>query len=146
MHPNIIIHWPAIIVTTIVSFAFGGLWYMTLFGNTWAKLMNCDVSKKPEPAAMRKSFALQVLGLFLMTYVMAHSGQVWRASVWGAGADQADHIYGFFNGFFTWLGFFVPMQFGKVSWEGRPWKLFVINAGHDFINLQIIGQILAHWH
>jgi hypothetical protein len=37
------------------------------------------------------------------------------------------------------------MQLGKIAWEMRSWKLFLINTAHDFVILQVIAQILAHW-
>lgn len=37
------------------------------------------------------------------------------------------------------------MLLGSVAWEGKSWGLFGINVGYHFVNLQIIGMILAHW-
>lgn len=144
--PNLILNWPAIVAAIAANFFFGFLWYGPLFGKAWAKRMGMNFDQKPDPKVMRRAFTLQLVGIFLTTYVLAHSGQIWRASVWGLGADDGpDYLYGFFCGFFTWIGFYVPLQLGKVSWESRPWSLFFINAGHDFISLQIACQILAHW-
>ncbi len=145
MHPNIVLNWSAILVAMVITFMFGGLWYGPIAGKAWAKAMGMDISKKPEPAVMKKAFLLQIIGLFLLTYVMAHTVPIWRASVWGAGEDMPNYTYGFFGGFFTWLGFYVPMQLSKVAWEMRPWKIFFINTVHDFINLQIIAQVLSNW-
>ena len=145
MQPQIILYWPAIIVATIAAFCWGGLWYGPLFGKAWGKAMGMDMNQKPDPKVMRRAFALQACGLFLTSYVMTHTGQIWRPSVWGAGIDMSDSAYGFFNAFFVWLGFYIPQQFSKVGWEGRSWKVFFINAGHDLTNLMIISQILAHW-
>jgi len=145
MQPQLHLHWPAIVAAVAAAFVFGGAWYGPLFGKTWAGLMGMPADFKPAPDQMRKSMILQLVGTFLTTYVLAHSVQVWRPSAWGVGADSPSHVYGFFGGFFTWVGFYIPLQLGKVSWENRPWKLFFINAGHDFINLQIIAQILACW-
>jgi hypothetical protein len=100
---------------------------------------------KPDKSKMMKGLVLTVIGTFLTTFVLAHSTQVWRGSVWNVGSDGPGYIYGFYGGFFTWLGFYVPMQFSKVSWEGRSWKLFALNAAHDFVNLQLIAQILSNW-
>ena len=145
MQPNLHLHWPAILAAVATAFAFGGVWYGPLLGKTWAGLMGMPPDFKPAPGAMKQAFACQLIGTLLTTYVLAHSVQVWRPSVWGVGPDGPDRLYGFFCGFFTWIGFYVPLQLGKISWEGRPWKLFSINSAHDFINLQIISQILAHW-
>lgn len=144
MHPHIALNWIGIVAAVVAAFVFGWIWYGPLFGRTWGKIMGFNMDKKPDMKSMRKGMILQLVGCFLTAYVLAHSNQVWRPSVWGVGADQSDCVYGFFGGFFTWLGFYVPIQLGKVAWENRPWKLFFINASHDFINLQIISQILAY--
>ncbi len=143
--PHLILNWQAILLAMVAAFFFGFLWYGPLFGKSWAKIMGIKMDQKPKKEVMMRAFALQILGLFLTTYVLAHTTQVWRPSVWGVGQDAANACYGFFGGFFTWLGFYVPMQFGKISWENRPWKLFFINASYDFLSLQLIAQILAFW-
>lgn len=144
-HPHLMLNGFAIAVAMVAAFFFGFLWYGPLFGKTWAKLMKMNADCKPDPKVMARCLSLQVVGLFLTTYVLAHSVQVWRPSVWGVGPDDSNAMYGFFCGFFTWIGFYIPQQLGKVSWEGRPWKLFLLNTAHDFVNLQLISQILAHW-
>jgi hypothetical protein len=146
MNPQIHVNWFAVAGAVVAAFAFGGVWYGPLWGKTWGGLMGMDMSKPPAPAVMKRAFANQLVGTFLTAYVMTFSLKVWMPSVWGLGPDMGPYyMYGLYAGFFTWLGFYVPLQLSKVSWEGRPWKLFFINAGHDFINLQIIAQILAHW-
>ena len=145
MQPNIVIYWPAIIVAFACAFVFGGIWYGPLFGKKWARLVGMDCEKKPDSKLIQRAMMLQAFGLFLTTWVLVHSGQVWRPSVWGIGADQPDYVYGLFNAFFTWIGFFIPLQLGKIAWENRPWKLFFINAGHDFLTLLIISMILTYW-
>lgn len=144
--PNLIINYGAILVATFAGFVFGGVWYGPLFGKKWAGLMGMDFSKKPPAGVMKKALMLQAVGLFLTAYVLAHSIQVWMPSVWGHESGTGPfYIYGFFGAFFTWLGFYVPMQLGKISWEMRPNKLFLINASHDFVNLLIMSMILAYW-
>lgn len=146
MQPQIHMHLPAMAAAFVVAFVFGFLWYGPLFGKTWAGYVGIDFSKKPSPEQMRKSMILQVLGLSCMIYVLSMSIPVWRPSSWGvADADGPDYIYAFFGAFFTWLGFKLPVQFGKVAWEGRPWKLLLINAPYDFLNLFIAGLILSYW-
>jgi hypothetical protein len=145
MQPNIILNWPAIIAAMVAAFVFGFLWYGPLFGKIWGKGMGMSMDRKPKKNEMQKALTLQIIGLFLTAYVLAHTLQVWRPSAWGVGQDQPDWVYGFFNGLFVWIGFYVPMQLSKVSWEMRPWKVAAINLGHDFIILQLMSQILAYW-
>jgi hypothetical protein len=37
------------------------------------------------------------------------------------------------------------MLFGAVAWEGKPWKLFGLNAAYHLLALQIMGTILTFW-
>jgi hypothetical protein len=143
--PDLVLNPWSILLAAIIAFAFGGLWYGPIVGRRWGRLMGMDMTKKPEPGVMKRAFILQAIGLLLTSFVMAHFNQAWRPSVWGAGTDSSPLIYGFFGGFFAWLGFYIPLQLGKVSWENRPWQLFAINATHDFVILQLISQITAWW-
>lgn len=145
MQPQLHISLIAIVVAVVVSFLFGWLYHGPLFGKKWAQLMKMPMDHKPDTKFMLRSMALTILGTFLTTYVLAHSVEVWRPSVWGVGADGPSYLYGFFSGFFTWIGFYVPLLLGAVAWEGKSWSLFGLNAGYHFVNLQIIRMILAHW-
>lgn len=144
--PNIVFHWPAMGASVAAAFVFGGLWYGPILGKTWGRLMGMNMEQKPDAKLMRKAMLLQFIGTCLVTFVLAQSVQVWRPSVWGVGADGPDTMYGFLSGFFTWIGFYVPLQLSKIAWENKPWGVFFINTGHDFINLQLIALILACWH
>ena len=145
MHPALHINYLTIGAAVVASFVFAWLWHGPLFGKLWMSLMGVPADAKPEPKMMLRSMGLQLFATLLTAYVLLFTGEVWRPSVWGAGADGPSYVYGFFNGFWIWLGFFVPMLLGAVAWENRPWKLFGLNAAYTFINLQIMAMILASW-
>ncbi len=145
MYPQIHVNYLAVAAAVVVSFLFGWLWYGPLFGKKWASLMKMPADFKPDPGLMMRSMGLTLAGTFLTAYVLLHSTEVWRASVWGAGTDAPSWRYGLFGGFFTWLGFYVPLLLGSVAWEGRSWSLFGLNAAYHLVNLQLIAMILAHW-
>ena len=94
---------------------------------------------------MAKSMALHALGSFLIAFVLAHSIVIWQPSTWGVGDDQAAWVYGLNGAAFTWLGFFLPIQIGRVAWEMKTWGLVAINAGFDLTRLLLFGMILAYW-
>lgn len=143
--PHLTLNWLAILTSILAAFVFGFLWYGPIFGKTWAKAMGIKTSHKPDHQKMIAALAVQLMGTFLTVYVLSHTIQIWRPSVWGVGQDGSSFSYGFMGGFFTWVGFYLPMQLGRVSWEEKPWKVFWINTSQDFITLQIICQILANW-
>lgn len=145
MQPALHINYLAILAAVVVNMVVGFLWYGPVFGKAWVRLSGLPADFKPTSAAMIRATLLQLIGAFLMAYCLAHSAEVWRPSVWNAGADHPSYIYGIMAGFFTWLGFILPVLFGSVAWEGKSWKLLALNAGYYFIVLQLAGQILAHW-
>jgi hypothetical protein len=59
--------------------------------------------------------------------------------------DSAPHLYGFFAGFFIWIGFVVPILLNGVAFERKSWKVFGIAAGFQFLSLQAMGMILSFW-
>ncbi len=145
MQPQIHINYLAVLAAMLSNIVLGFLWYGPILGKAWQKEMALPPDFKPNPKLMARAMTLMVIGAFLTAYVLAHSVQVWRASVWGAGEDAPNAVYGFYAGFFTWIGFYVPVLFGGVSWENKSWKLFAINASYYFVALQAAGMILAFW-
>lgn len=142
--PTIVLSFPGIAFAVVAAMILGFLWYGPVFGRRWAHELGLNFEDKPP--GMGRALLLQVIGLTLTAYVLAHANQVWRPSVWGAGEDAPAAVYGFFGGLFTWFGFYLPPQLGRVAWEKRSWHLFLINTGHDFMILQAMSQILAHLH
>lgn len=113
------------------SFVFGFLWYGPVFGKTWAGLMGMKIDKCNKPAPW--AIPLTLLGTVLTTFVMAYVLYIYKPyCTYGAA-------------FFIWLGFYVPLLFSSVTWEGKPWKLFALNAAYYFLNLQLIAAVLTFW-
>jgi hypothetical protein len=117
--------------TIVASFMFGYLWYGPIFGKLWAELMGIKMDGKcgPKPWAI----ALTLLGVIFTTFVMAYILNIYKPYC----------SYG--AAFFIWLGFCLPILFSQVTWEGKPWKLFVLNASYYFLNLQLIAAILSYF-
>jgi hypothetical protein len=145
MQPQIHLNWLAVVTSVVASFAIGSLWYGPLFGKIWARAMGFGEDMKPTGAEIARGSLINLVGTFLMAYVLAHDVSVWRPSTWNAGADRAAHVYGFFAGLFVWLGFVVPILLNGIAFERRSWKVFAIGAGFQFLSLQAMGLILSLW-
>ncbi len=145
--PTITINYPAVIVCVVVGMPLGYLWFGPLFGAAWAKRMDMAETEPPGGAAMVKSLLLYALGSLLIAYVLAHLLEVYRPSVWEYrnDPDPAGWVFALCGAFFVWLGFFLPLQIGRVAWEKRGWGLVAINSSFDFVRLLIFAMILAHW-
>lgn len=136
------INFAAVLAATAASIALGFVWYGPLFGKPWMAIMGFtkDSMEKAKAKGMGKTYALMTLGSFLMAYVLAHSIEF--ASVY---TKTYGVSAGLMAGFWNWLGFVAPVQAGEQLWGGKPWKLFLINAGYQLSALLLIGVVIAAW-
>lgn len=145
MHLELHINFLAVLVAVIVNFIIGSLWYGPIFGKAWRKEMNIPLDFKPEQKEVFKAMGIMVIGSFFTAYVLFYTTNVWRASSWNAGEDQAAWVYGFYSGIYTWIGFYLPVFLNMVAFEGRSWRFFFIGAGYNLIALQAVAMILSYW-
>ncbi|MBK5284960.1 MAG: DUF1761 domain-containing protein [Bacteroidia bacterium] len=144
---NIHINMTAVLIAVAACFVFGFIWYTPLFGKAWAKEMGMNTDQKPPASALVKGMIFMLIGNFLMAYVFAHNMAVWNPLTWGQPAAAMSTMEtACMAAFFTWLGFYVPGELGRVAWEGKSWKLFAINSGHNLLSLFIAALILANMY
>ena len=133
MCPFINTNYLVLILAVVASFVFGYIWYGPLFGKTWAQLAGIKFEEgtcnKPKP----ESLILTLLGTVLTVFVLAYFLSIYKPYC----------SYG--AAFFIWLGFYLPLLFSTVSWEGKSWKFLVLNGTYYFLNLQLIAAILTFW-
>jgi hypothetical protein len=137
MNINII----AILVAVVANFILGFIWYTPLFGKAWAKENGFDTSVKPTSGELAKGMIFMVIGNFFLAYVFAHNIAAWS---YVPGMDQMSPLVSVANSVvFTWLGFYLPVDIGVVTWEKKSWKLFFINTGYHFTMLLVAALILT---
>jgi hypothetical protein len=144
MNPDIHINPTALIIAVVANFILGALWYMPLFGRAWAKEMKMDMTSKPPKSVMVRGMVIMVIGSFLMSFVFAHNIAVWDPTTWRLAPStmSAGQTAGM-AAFFTFLGFYLPQDLGRIAWENSSWKLFGINAGYHFLSLLITAFIFV---
>src|SRR5258708_5707360 len=129
------INWWAIIVTTIVSFVLGNIWFGPLFGEAYIKMVTgktiaeAKAGMTPEEKkGMWKNMVLVVIGSLIMNFVLLH------ALVYGSAYEHVTGVAaGLQVGFWNWLGFIAPVALGGVLWEKRPWKYWFVIAGYYLV-------------
>lgn len=135
-----IVSLPAVFFAALAGFVLGAVWYGPLFGKPWMAMMGFtkdsmkNMSMKPAVA-----MALGFVAFLLMSYVLAHV--LMFASAYDTGTSGV--VSGLTGGFWCWLGFVLPVTAGVVLWEGKTWKLWVLNAGYYLVALLLMGSILA---
>ena len=128
------INYLAVLVAAVVKSAIGMVWYApAVFGTAWIKLAGLG---QPSKKGMWRAVATDFAANFVMAFVLVHAIHYAGANSWTHGA-----IVGFFN----WLGFIAAGTLGMVTFEKRPWNLYVINNGYQLASLLVMGAILAVW-
>ncbi|SRR5260221_2931357 len=122
----------AIIVAVLASMVVGYLWFSPfLFANKWMKLVGKTKSDlKPDPMMYVYTAILGLVAAYTLEYFIKAMG----ATSLAAGAMVG-----------LWAGVgFVATSFGVMSlFESRPRDLFLINAGHQLVNLVVMGAVLG---
>ena len=138
------VNYLAILASAVAAMVLGFLWYGPLFGKIWSELMGWGVMTPEKMAEMQKkarpAYAISFVGALAMAYVLAHALIFASAYLNSSGVTA-----GLAAGFWNWLGFIAPVTVGVVLWDGKPWKLWFINAGYYLVQLLMMGTILALW-
>lgn len=124
----------AILVSGTAAMAIGWLWYSkTLFGNAWVKEIGIT-----EEEMKKRNPATAMLFAFLLTLVMAFNLAMFLAGPPNLG-------WGIIAGALAGIGW-VAVAFGiNYLFEGRSFRLFLINAGYMAVVFIVMGAILGIW-
>ena len=136
------INFLATFFAAVLSMITGSLWYGPLFGKQWSALGGATKERMEQAKAkgMVKSYGLMFIGSLLMSYVLANALVFAATYLKTSGAGS-----GVMVGFFNWAGFIAPVTLGVVLWEGKSWKLWLINNGYYLVTLILMGILLALW-
>ncbi len=143
------LNWVALGLGMLASIVLGFLWYSksTPTGKIWMRGMKMSPDFKPDPKKMTVSMVLMVVGTFLFMFVLMHVFLAFRDAYRFDGARLGDDgitfVDGLMGGFFTWLGFFLPVNFGLVAWEDKPWSFFFVVTSYYLVQLLAVGAIFA---
>jgi hypothetical protein len=133
---NVEVNWLAVLLATVSTMVVGSIWYMPgVLGKTWAKLARVDLNKK-------QGMAGPLVGAFIASlvtaYVLAHVSYLSNKFFGHSFLQDA-----LSTGFWLWLGFVAARIFVHDSFEGRPAKLTLINAAHEFVTIMVMALIIG---
>ncbi len=137
------INYLAVLVSTIVIFALGGLWYSpALFAKRWIRLQNkSEEQMRAEAAAANMpllylaAFVCAFLQSWVLAMVIGHMSQVAEMSIAHAAIFSA----------LLWVGFAGSTSFASALFSGAPRQLWAINSLYNLVSFVIAGIILALW-
>jgi hypothetical protein len=132
------INYLSIFVAAIASFVIGFLWYGLLFGKSW-RMLN-KISEKQIKEANERSMAKQLIISLGTSFVM-----VFILSIFINLNLPVTAMSGVLVGFLIWLGFLSTTMLDSVLWDGKPFKLYLLNVGQKLFSLIVAGAILGAW-
>jgi hypothetical protein len=127
------LNWLAVAVAALAGFVTGGLWYGPLFGKAWMRAAGMSEQQ------LRSRPLAPIYGTTLLLNVVA---AVSLAMFVGGGDLQ----FGLFAGFMTGATFVATALGVTFLFEGRPLRLWLIDAGYQTLNFTVMGAILGAWH
>ncbi|MEA3191485.1 MAG: hypothetical protein QOD77_2067 [Thermoplasmata archaeon] len=145
-------NWLAFGLAILFNIVLGFVWYAKFSptGRIWMRHQGMDPDNMPKPAgaAMAMSMGLMLVGVALMMFVFTHTNAVYQdafsnLATGGKARYQLTVMDGLIGGFFTWLGFIVPVQLNAIAFERKPWSLFFVNAGYYLVALLAAGLFIA---
>jgi Protein of unknown function (DUF1761) len=129
------IHFFAILGAAVAKMVLGALWYSpVLFVKPWRQMTGITEEQLKE--GMGKALAVDFVGSLVMAFVLVHAIRY---------AEATTVLQGLAVGFFSWLGFVAVATITTVTYERKPFKLFLLNNGYLLISLLVMGAILAVW-
>jgi hypothetical protein len=137
--PEVSINMVAVLGSAVGGMIVGMIWYSpNVFGKQWMKLsgMSAADMDRAKQKGMWKLYLSAFVALTVMSYVLAHFVDYVGAVTFGEGMQV---------GFWSWLGFVATILLGSVLWEGKPIKLYLLNAIHWLVVLMLMGGILTVW-
>ena len=125
----------AVIVSAVVYWVLGAVWYGFLFGKAWMDLEHLSIDQAKSMNPVLPYFITFVLNLVIAFFLAQLC--TWRnASTAARGASL---------GVLLWIGFVGPITYTTNMYEMRPFNLFLINEGYSLVGLLLIGAILGAW-
>lgn len=131
----------AVIVTAIISFAFGMLWHSpVLFLKQWLRLMRISEKEMKKAKAKAKNMNPTYAIAFLANLVLTWSIGFLLFLTSGYGASG-----GMIIAFACWLGFVATTTLNNVLWEGKSWALWRFSNAYYLVQFLLVGAIMGAW-
>jgi hypothetical protein len=132
-----VLNYFAVLVAAMAAMVVGSMWYSPLaFGKHWMRLRGQDPEKMKDRKMPLQSMLIEFACALITAYVLA----IFTV------AFGAHNLYStILLGIIVWVGFYVTLLLGEVVWEGKPFMLFLINAGLRLVNVVIMTVIVGLW-
>ncbi len=129
------VNYLAVIVAAVVAMIIGFAWYAPqTFGRRWMAYLGTTQAQLGNPGPM--GMAVGVVASLLNAWVLA------LLSLNLGGTTIAD---GVMLGILCWLGFMATITAAQISFEKKPWGLWLLNNAHNVIVQVVMAAIVTAW-
>lgn len=129
----------AILITAVVGFFVGFLWYGAIGGNLWIKLKEIPAEKVNSMKS--KGMGPMIPSMFgnLVIQIVIASVMLFMLNA----LNVTDVIQAAMLAGTIWLGFVAPVLFNAVLWEERKIGLYIFDVLFYAVNLKITAMMLV---
>ena len=132
---NLSVNYLAVIAATVFALVFGFVYYAPqVFGKRWMAYLGTTQAQLGQPGPM--GIATGIVASFVNAWVLA------TLSLNLGGKTLAD---GAMLGALAWLGFMATLTAAQISFEKKPWGLWLLNNGHNVIAQVVMAAIVTVW-
>lgn len=128
-------NYAAVVVSAVVYWLLGAVWYGVLFSKPWMALEHITDAQAQSMNPVLPYVITFVLNL-LIAYALAQICAWRNANTAARGAAV---------GILLWIGFVGPITFTTNMYEMRPMELFAINHFFSLVGLCLMGIIIGAW-
>ena len=128
--------WVPVLVSAVVMWVIGALWYGVFFRKRWMALVGTLTGKRSPAFDMVCSFILGIVLSVALSNVIQLLGTI----LW---SGHPGFTQGYSIGIMCWFGFIAPPMLTQSLYEKRPVNLFVINMGYWIVAMAVAGGVLA---
>ena len=134
-------NWTTIIVTSLIGYALGFVWYGMLFNTMWAADNNYEIEgDKMFKNGVEVPMSLTPMIFNLVSMIIYALLIDWLLKKTGAASWQDGAKIGAIIGVIMLLGVFTGNMFA-----GNPMRLSVIDGSYSFIMFVIFGAMIGGW-
>lgn len=135
MAVNFGVNYLAVVVAAVVALVIGFIWYSPrVFGTRWMAYLGTTQAQlgNPGPTGMAVGVVASLLNAWVLALLSLNLG----------GTTLTD---GVLLGVLAWLGFMATITAAQISFEKKPWGLWILNNAHNLLVQVIMAAIVTVW-
>jgi hypothetical protein len=132
---NFGVNYLAVIVAAVVALVIGFAYYAPqTFGKRWMAYLGTTQAELGNPEPMG-----------IATGVVASLVNAWVLAVLSLNLGGKTLTDGVMLGILCWLGFMATITAAQISFEKKPWGLWLLNNVHNVIVQVVMAAIVTAW-